>query len=57
MVICNDHYFDECYENSAFLKSKLMPHEKKRLQIPSIPDVLPNSDLKPKEFREPLQLK
>ena len=29
MVICSDHFFDECYENSAFLKSKLMPLEKK----------------------------
>ena len=29
MVIGGDHFFDECYENSAFLNSKLMPHEKK----------------------------
>ena len=29
MVICGDHFFDECYENSAILKSKLMPQEKK----------------------------
>ena len=50
MVICGDHFFDECYENSAFLNSKLMPHEKK-LQIPSIPDALPNSDHKSKEFQ------
>ena len=56
MVICSDHFFDECYENSAFLKSKLMPHEK-RLQIPSIPDALLNTDLKSKEFREHFQLK
>ena len=28
MVTCSDHFFDEYYEKSAFLKSKLMPHEK-----------------------------
>ena len=44
MVICGDHFFDECYENSAFLKS----NTKKRLQIPSIPDALLNSDHKSK---------
>ena len=53
MVIFSDHFFDECYENSAFLKSKLM-HTKKRLQIPSIADALSNSDLKSEEFWEPL---
>ena len=53
MVICSCHFFDQCFENSAFLKPKLTPH-KKRLQIP---DALPNSALKSKEFREPLQLK
>ena len=52
MVICSDHFFDECYETSAFLKSKLMPHEK-RLQIPSTPDALPNTDPSFNEFREP----
>ena len=29
MVICSYHFFDECYENSAFLKSKFIPLEKK----------------------------
>ena len=33
MVTCSDHFFDEYYEKSAFLKSKLMPHEKS-LHIP-----------------------
>ena len=52
MVICSDHFFDECYETSGFLKSKLMPHEN-RLQIPLKPDALPNTDPSSKEFREP----
>ena len=28
MVTCNDHFFKEYYEKTAFSKSKLMPHEK-----------------------------
>ena len=53
MVICNDHFFDECYETSAFLKSMFIPHEKRR-HIPLKPGALPNTDPKSGEYQEPL---